>query len=696
MKAQDIQLFKLLQGSKQFFIPIYQRTYSWGIKQCEQLLSDIKKIGSHEEFSGHFLGSIVYIQAHHQTTSDVPKLLVIDGQQRLTSISILLTALANAIEKSDKPLSITAKKIRNLYIFNSEEEDEKYFKLILTKNDKETLLQLQKGKEIPAKESIRLKENYAFFEKALEKEDLEVIYRGLQKLFVVEVSLERSKDNPQLIFESMNSTGLDLTQADLIRNYILMGLETKLQKELYETYWYPMEQSFGNEYATKFDAFVRDYLTIKNKGDIPNKNAVYEAFKDFFVKESSAGLEVEAIVKDLHKYAKYYVNIALLEEKDLDFKKAFKSIYTLKVNVAYPFLLEVYATYKNNNISKEDFLSVISYVENYVFRRVICSIPTNSLNKTFANFMKRVAVEDFVNSVGASFVMLKSYQRFPSDTEFKQSFVDRDIYNLRNRNYLLSKMENDGRKEFVDVGNYTIEHIMPQNKMLSAEWQEDLGSDWKDIQQHYLHTIGNLTLTGYNSELSDKPFSEKLNMDGGFKNSPIFMNRSVVDIASEVGKWDKKAIIKRAEILAEKARLIWKFPDVADDVIEKYMPKKVDTTEYSITSYEYMKGGTLTLFKALEQQILNLDASVKREYKKLYIAFKSTTNFVDVVPQASGLRLSLNINFDEVDDPQSLCRDVSNLGRWGNGEVEFKLEELSQLEYAIFLIEQALDEQIGE
>lgn len=693
MKAQDIQFFKLLQGSKQFIIPIYQRTYSWGIKQCSQLLTDIKKIGNNEEFSGHFLGSIVYIQEHHQTTSDVPKLLVIDGQQRLTTVSILLTALANAIESYEKELTVSAKKIRNLYIFNSEEEDEKYFKLILTKNDKDTLLQLQKSKDLPAEESVRIAENYNFFLKALEKMDLETIYRGLQKLFVVEVSLERGKDNPQLIFESMNSTGLDLTQADLIRNYILMGLEPKIQKELYENYWYPMEQSFGNEYATKFDAFVRDYLTIKNKGDIPNKNAVYEAFKEYFTKESYAGLNVEAIVKGLYEYAKHYVNMALLKEEDKELLKAFKNIYTLKVNVAYPFLLEVYVAYMDEKITKEEFLQIFTYVENYVFRRVICGIPTNSLNKTFANFMKRVDANDFINSIGAYFVLLKSYQRFPSDTEFEQSFVDRDIYNLRNRNYLLSKIENEGRKEFVDIGNYTIEHIMPQNKNLSDEWKEELGDNWEDIQQRYLHTIGNLTLTGYNSELSDLPFSTKKSMEGGFINSPIFLNRSVANIE----KWNKEAIENRASTLAEKVKDIWSFPKISDEILEKYTPKKEEQdSEYTIDSYEYMKNDTLELYEVLEQQILNLDASVKREYKKLYIAFKSTTNFVDIIPQASGLKMSLNINISELEDPQDKCIDVSNLGRWGNGDVDYKLENKAQMDYALFLIEQALDMQIGE
>ncbi len=691
MTAKDIQFFKLLQGSKQFVIPIYQRTYSWGLKQCFQLWQDILKIGINEDFSGHFLGSLVYIQEHHQTTSDVPKLLVIDGQQRLTTVSILLTALADSIEKSDQKLTVTHKKIRNYYIFNSEEENENYFKLLLTKNDKETLLKLQKKQNLPPNPSIRIKENYDFFMKKLESVDLEIIYRGLQKIFVVEVSLEREKDNPQLIFESMNSTGLDLTQADLIRNFVLMGQAPKIQNDLYENYWYPMEQSFGSEYATKFDSFVRDYLTIKNDGNIPNKNAVYEAFKEYFFKEIKNGVSVEDIVKNLYNYSKYYVRMALLQEVDKDLLNSFKNIYTLKVNVAYPFLLEIYVAYISEKITKEEFLIILSYVENYVFRRLICGIPTNSLNKTFANFMKNIDKNDYASSIGVYFILLSSYQRFPKDGEFERFFVDRDIYTLRNRNYLLSKMENDGRKEFVNVGNYTIEHVMPQNENLSEEWKEELGDNWKEIQQRYLHTIGNLTLTGYNSELSDRQFSIKKTMEGGFINSPIFLNRSI----AIVEKWDKKAIEDRAIVLFEIAKNIWSYPHIKEETIKKYTPNKVGKdSAYSIESYEYMKNNTLELYTLLEQHVLNLDSSVKREYKKLYIAFKSLTNFVDVIPQVSGLKLSLNIKIEEIDDPYGKCMDVSDVGTWGNGSVEFKLENISDINDAIFLIEQALDKQI--
>jgi predicted transport protein len=234
--------------------------------------------------------------------------------------------------------------------------------------------------------------------------------------------------------------------------------------------------------------------------------------------------------------------------------------------------------------------------------------------------------------------------------------------------------------------------------------QRERDINMKSIYLKYLKSIcfqvlpiGNLTLTGYNSELSDRPFSDKMSMEGGFENSPIFLNRSVVKVGNEQEKWNKNAIEERATLLAEKAKEIWSFPEINDEILEKYTPKKKEQdSEHTISSYEYMKNDTFELYETLEQQILNLDASVKREYKKLYIAFKSSTNFVDIIPQASGLKMSLNINISELEDPQNKCIDVSNLGRWGNGDVDYKLEDQSQIKYALFLIEQALDMQIGE
>lgn len=687
MKAVESNFFKFLQGTKQFVIPIYQRTYSWSRPQCEQLWNDIVKAGTDESIPGHFIGSVVYIEKGIYQVSSVNQLLVIDGQQRLTTLSLLLLALAKYFEEKEGAGDKTKKKLLNYYLLNSEEDATQKYKLYLTQTDKETYFSFLEESDLPKDFSPRIVENYKFFEESIKKSNLEPeeILNGIHKLFIVDVSLDRNYDNPQLIFESLNSTGLDLSQADLIRNYILMGQEPKLQEELYKKYWFPMEQSYGYEYNSYFDRFMRDFLTIKT-GSIPVMRDVYKEFKKYLI--SKRDVSMTEIVKEIKNYSDLYVTMAFARSDDRDINEAFNDIIELKVEVAYPFLIQVFSDYTQNIITKESFLEILRSVESYVFRRVVVGIPTNSLNKTFANLYKEISKEDYLNSYHAIMNLKDSYRRFPTDEEFKKEFVIKDFYNFRNRNYLLRKLENYGRKELVKVEEYTIEHILPQNKNLSKEWKEMLGENWESIQKKYLHTIGNLTLTGYNPELSDKPFLEKRNMSGGFKDSPIRLNNDLALLE----QWNEEEILKRGNRLAEKASKIFAYKELPDEVIEKYKTeeKSGEDGQYTIDNFsKFLQGEMLELFNLLRTRILNLDSSVKEEFKKLYIAYKNTTNFVDIVPQKSKLRLSLNLDFDEVNDPKNLCRDVTGLGRWGNGNVEVAISDSKELEDVMFLIKQA-------
>lgn len=689
MKASAANFLSLIKGPKQFVIPIYQRTYSWQIAQCSKLLSDIIRISNDPTIPGHFIGSVVYFQESIHTLSDVPQLLVIDGQQRLTTITLLIAALAEFIKDHDIEIDTSFTKLQNYYLLNVEEEGDLRYKLLLTKRDKETIINIIKAVKLPADYSQRVWENFDFFKKQLSVENAAVIYNGIQRLFVVDVALEREKDNPQLIFESLNSTGLDLSQADLIRNYVLMGQELALQTELYEKYWYPMESNYGNDYVTTFNSFMRDYLSVKT-GQIPRIDRVYGAFKNY-VEADKTGISITDAVKDIYKFSEYYVNMVLTKEPDKDLNKAFRSIAKLKVDVSYPFLLPVYHDYATGRITKEEFLSVISYVENYVFRRAICGIPTNSLNKTFATLYKSFNKANYVEGLEAAFQLLDGYKRFPDDREFEKEIMVKDLYNFRSRNYLLSKLENFNRKEFVNIDEYTIEHVLPQNPNLSPAWQAMLGENWKKIQDSYLHTLGNLTLTGYNSELSDRSFAEKKSIEGGFDESPIKLNGYM----QKVNEWNEVNIKTRAAQLASLAVQIWKAPTLSPEVLDKYRPKEEkEASLYTIDNYEYLKGDMLDLYQVLRKRILNIDASVKEEFKKLYIAFKSSTNFADIVPQKARLRLSLNIDFDQIIDPNGLCKDVSGLGRWGNGDVEVGVSSLGELDYVMELVQQAFDAQL--
>lgn len=685
MKATSANLLTVIKGPKQFVIPIYQRTYSWQLSQCNQLLSDIIRISQDDNLQGHFLGSIVYFQEDITTISDVPKLLVIDGQQRLTTVSILIMALAHFSKNNEIEIDTNATKLFNYYLLNAEEENDLRYKLMLTRGDKQSYINLLN--QVPQEEvTNRVTENYKFFTSKINKDNAKDIYNGILRLFIVDVALEKDKDNPQLIFESMNSTGLDLSQADLIRNYILMGQEIDIQTKLYENYWFPMEQAFGNEYSTRFDGFMRDYLSVKT-GRIPRINEVYEEFK-VFVNSGKAHLEMGEIVKDVFNYASHYAKIVLKKEKDKELQRQFNNILKLKVDVAYPFILPVYNDYVAETISKDDLIQILKLVESYVFRRAICGIPTNSLNKTFGTLYKSVFHENYLESVIAAFQLLDSYKRFPDDTEFEREITLKDVYNFRSRNYLLSNLENFKRKEFVNVDEYTIEHILPQNPNLSTDWQNMLGEDWKEIQKNYLHTIGNLTLTGYNSELSDKSFINKKSIEGGFDDSPLRLN-SYLRTAT---KWDKNEIETRAKELGRKASQIWNSPNLSQETLDQYI-KKVDkeVIAYTIEHFAFLQGEMLELYHTISKRILNIDSSVKEEFKKLYIAFKSATNFVDIEPQKSRLRLMLNLKFDEINDEKGLCKDVTGLGRWGNGNVELWLSNHTEIDDVMDLIQQSFD-----
>jgi uncharacterized protein with ParB-like and HNH nuclease domain len=518
MKATEAKLLAFLKKSPQFVIPLYQRTYSWTAKECRQLWDDIIRTGRNAEISVHFIGSIVYIEEGLSNNTVQSPQLVIDGQQRLTTVTLLIAALANALGDEEPVEGFSARKLRNYYLLNPEETGDRHYKLLLSQTDKTSLTAIVEGNDQPENHSVRVAQNYTLFEEliAASKGNLDEICNGLAKLVVVDISLSREQDNPQLIFESMNSTGRELSQADLIRNFILMGLEPVLQTRLYEQFWRPMEVAFGQEaYNTHFDAFMRHYLTVMT-GDIPRLDGVYEAFKTHARGIGAADGTVEPLVKEIRDYARYFCAMALGAETDSDLKLALHDLRELKVDVAYPFLLELYHDYAIQVLSRLDFIEAIRLVEAYVFRRAICAIPTNSMNKTFATFTKSLKKDRYIESIKAHFLTLPSYRRFPNDDEFERDIQTRDLYNFRSRSYWLRRFENFRRKERIAVDEYTIEHIMPQNKDVPDHWQSALGLDWLRVHEVWLHTLGNLTLTGYNSEYSDKSFTEKRDMIGGF------------------------------------------------------------------------------------------------------------------------------------------------------------------------------------
>ncbi len=610
MKADATPLLKFIEDNQknQLVIPIYQRLYSWKKEQCEQLWDDIIKIGGNDKMNGHFIGSILYV-LDGNTHSNNP-LLIIDGQQRLTTITLLFIALRNYLNDEDEFLEkFSRQKIQNRYLINSDEKGDKKFKLFLSEPDRDTLLSLiDENKRKPSEPSLKIMENFKLFEEWIRKntDKLETIFKGLEKLMVVEISLERDKDNPQLIFESMNSTGKDLTQTDLIRNYILMGLEPEKQKIFYEKYWRAMEENFKQN-ETLFNQFVRHYLTIKTR-DIPNIHKVYEAFKRY---QQERGIETEALLQDLQKYCGFFCQIVFKKEEkedDKDLNKALSFLVDLEMDVIYPLLLELYSDYSDGVLSKQDFIPIIALIESYIFRRAVCGLGTNSLNKVFPSFTKHIQKDEYFKSLKAHFGYLTEKQRFPNNDEFKKLFITIDFYNFKRKKYFFERLENFERNERVYTHEYTIEHIMPQT--LTEEWKRDLGENFQAIHDKYLHTIGNLTKTGYNNEYSNRSFQEKQGMEGGFKDSPLRLNQGLRDLES----FGEEEIKKRANDLADWALKIWTYPKLDAETLEKYKPKK-EKKVYDLSSYKF-GSHSRELFDILSKEIKALDERITEKFNQ--------------------------------------------------------------------------------
>ncbi len=681
MEADATTLLKFIKDNQknQLVIPIYQRVYSWEKGQCEELWDDIIKIGGNDKMNGHFIGSILYVLDGPYSTS-YNKILIIDGQQRLTTITLLLIALRNHL--SDE---VKREEIEDHYLINSDKDGDKKFRLILSESDKDTLLSLiDKDKRKPSEPSSKIVENFKLFEEWVSNTDkLETIFKGLDKLTIVWISLGK-KDDPQLIFESMNSKGMELAQTDLIRNYIVMETEIEKQEGFYNKYWRAMEEEFKQN-KKLFDRFVRHYLTIKTK--IPNINKVYVALKDYQQKE---GIGIEDLLKDLQKYCGYFCQIVFKKEADKDLNKALGFLVDLEMDVIYPLLLELYSDYNDGVLSKDDFRRSIALIESYLCRRAVCGLGTNSLNKVFPSFTRHIQKDEYFESLKAHFDSLTEKQRFPNNDEFKDCFITIDFYRFKKREYFFERLENFDRKERVYTREYTTEHIMPQKLM--EEWERDLGENFKEIHDKYLHTIGNLTLTGYNPEYSNKSFQEKQGMEKGFKDSPLRLNQGLRDLKS----FGEEEIKKRANDLADLALKIWTYPNLNAETLEKYKPKK-DKKEkkvYDLSSYKF-SSHSRELFDILSKGIKALDEKIAEKFNQDYISYIFDKNFVDIVVQTKDLKLYLNMKFNELQDEKDLARDMTNKGHLGNGKIEVKLETKENIPYCLGLIKQALEKQMG-
>ena len=561
-------VYHFLGTDQHFTIPIFQRKYDWDKTQCEQLFEDIMMVGQ-SSVETHFLGSIVHID---DTFNIIPTYRVIDGQQRLTTLTLLISALAKFLkENTVEDLDLTSEKLINKYLINRDEEGDLKYKIRLNGYDNETLhyiidyaMSEQETFISNPNESKNIRNNFKYFYNKIKKDNAKTLFDGFLKLYLIVIKLEHS-DNPQLIFESLNYKGLSLNKSDLIRNYVLMGLKPHEQDTIYKDYWSEMEEIFKNiDY--KFDKFIKDYLTTK-ENRIPVEKNLYNEFRwyaqDFFKKQTSTDKfeNIKLLAKDIYKYAKYVEKFYVGEEKNEDLKLAFKDMYELGTKVITPFFLHLYDDYSNGLLTQSEFIEMVNITESYLFRRNVCDLNNQNLKTIFAGAYGKLDKNHYSDSYQLLLVEEEDDRRFPKNTEFGNNFIKTNFYTKSKRltKYALRKLENFGHeKEPTNTEPYSIEHIMPQNPDLSKEWQEELGYGWEEVQEKYLHTIGNLTLTGYNQKYSDSPFKTKRDMENGFKDSSIRLNKPLANLNS----WNQSQIEKRASDLRRQAQKIWTYPKV--------------------------------------------------------------------------------------------------------------------------------------
>lgn len=688
MKANETRIDKFLASSQTTFaIPVYQRNYDWTRTQCKQLLNDIVQCGSNSEINAHFIGSIVYVHDDVYTTSGITELTIIDGQQRLTTITLIYVALYKIAMLLKE--EATFNRIQKTYLINEFAPEEEKLKLKPTENNKEALKYILSSNEDEFRGYSKIIENYNYFKSVINEENFEIILKGLSKLIFIDISLDRQKDNPQRIFESLNSTGLELSQADLIRNYILMDLSRSDQDYIYKTYWEIIERNAKDETLnkTKISEFIRDFLTLKNK-EIPNKGEVYAKFKLRYPTKSIE--ELRDTLSELKSLVIFYNKLNNPQnENDIEIRTQLEFINRLEINVAYPFLMKVYEDYKRDVINKQSFILILMLVQSFVFRRFVLGLPTNALNKIFMNLYEKVDFANYLVSVQKSLVIKTGVQRFPRDLETINALLEKDVYNIKpkNRTYLFERLENYQNNEVIVIeGNSTItlEHIFPQNP--DTRWKLELDKEEYDsIKEKYINTIGNLTLSGNNGKLSNKYFLEKreMNIDNkeqGYAYSRLWLNRSLKNL----NKWGLDEIHERAKLLSDRFIKIWDFPNIQ-------IEETIDVDEVNIFDAEDPR------FKKLEYAVFFGRKIFLTQVSKLYITvFKE---LFDLQPETFfsseiGKRIGLtkNPSLDNIRQPIALDNvyfiesNIDNIGKFDRIKFAltvFGFEDELYIKYAV-------------
>lgn len=564
MNASAQNLLNFIQNGDPFEIPIYQRPYSWETKQCGKLWDDILSVGrSADKNLAHFIGAFIYIR--DEDAAGRPKRLVIDGQQRLATVMLLIEALAQSLKAGEAVDGLTAMELRRQYLYKPDENGNRAYKLLLNKQDREALKAVVgSGK---GGFSLRIHENFEFYrslidEAAASSTAKRAVLNGLRRLKIAAVELERERENPQQIFENMNTKKRTLSKSDLIRNYVLLDMEPNDQNELYKTHWRPMEERFHQRtYAKDFDDFIRYYLAFKNR-KMPVIKRLYDEFQAFMpdrIAEYSAPRRasvMKRVLADVQKFAGYYCAMKLGMERDPRLNAVFSDIQELKANTLFPLLLGMYDDYAaNGTLTAAQFEEAARILESYVLRRSVCGI-SGGLNLSMPLLHAMIEPRRYLASLRQILRTRPTSRRFPKDVEFTRMLWYGDMLSLAPCRYLLRKLENHGRAEPIDLDGYGVECVMPlppKNGALSDEWKREIGPKWQDDHANFVHNLGNLTLINATGCSPHDPFPVKRE---AYQSAPLWLNA----VPGKAERWGAKAIRERARILAERALEVWPMP----------------------------------------------------------------------------------------------------------------------------------------
>ena len=682
---------KIINGASQFIIPVFQRDYSWSDENCRQLWKDLLAIADAGADRGHFIGSVVYIQTG-DSSAGFTRWLLIDGQQRVTTLTLLLTALRDHIRDTgwqgseDGP---TVKRIDAYFLRNIQEEGEREIKLKLRRHDDATLQALINGQSEPTNPSAKIRENYDLFRELLEDADPEAVYRGLNRLLLVDVTLDRGIDDPQLIFESLNSTGVDLSPSDLIRNFILMRLPEKEQTRLYENYWSRIEELFrGSERV--FDNFIRDYLALRSHSTkLERSDRVYDAFRRTFADIGNDIAALEGLLEELLRRGRQYAAFAVGGGNDAR-SHAFSSLRRLGDVPAILVMRLLEAQETSKTLTETELLEAVGLLESYLLRRAVIGAQTRGYGVEFAKLAQKIDATRPLASLKAALARMPTSYSFPQDDVFKTALVEGDVYNKRVCRHLLEALENRGSKEISDTSKYSIEHVMPQNPKLVEAWRVMLGPDWQQVQTTWLHRLGNLTLTGYNPSYSDRPFEEKKTIPGGFQQSSVRLNQDIRDES----KWTPEEMEARGKRLADRALAIWSQLEVDETVLRamelEELKAKAQRRNISQVS---MSTHAAVLFDALRAQLKSAFPDVIEAAEHKSISYHDPEFFLEVIPRKHGLSLVVDLDFNEVEAGDGLAKDASD---WSfvmhashSGGVLVQLKNLTEIDRAMAIVAQA-------